>query len=60
MIRTKNGKTVHVFEERPENLPEQAALLLNFHGGGFLKGRTDRDRRYLLGHGTTKLPGMGY
>ena len=35
-IRTKNGKTVHVFEERPENLPEQAALLLNFHGGGFL------------------------
>ena len=43
-IRTKNGKTVHVFEERPENLPEQAALLLNFHGGGFLKGRTDRDR----------------
>ena len=40
-IRTKNGKTVHVFEERPENLPEQAALLLNFHGGGFLKGRTD-------------------
>ena len=45
-IRTKNGKTVHVFEERPENLPEQAALLLNFHGGGFLKGRTDRDRRY--------------
>lgn len=46
-IRTKNGKTVHVFEERPgKNLPEQAALLLNFHGGGFLKGRTDRDRRY--------------
>ena len=37
---------MHVFEERPENLPEQAALLLNFHGGGFLKGRTDRDRRY--------------
>ena len=27
-IRTKNGKTVHVFEERPENLPEQAALLV--------------------------------
>ena len=31
----KNGKTVHVFEERPDNLPEQAALFLNFHGGGF-------------------------
>ena len=45
-VHTKNGKTVHVFEERPDNLPEQAALLLNFHGGGFLKGRTDRDRRY--------------
>ena len=27
-------------------LPAKAALLLNFHGGGFIKGRTDRDRRY--------------
>ena len=60
-IRTKNGKTVHVFEERPENLPEQAALLLKF------SWRWISERPYrpgpqvlLLGHGTTKLPGMGY
>lgn len=46
MIRTKSGRQVHVFEERPEHLPEQAPLFLNYHGGGFLKGRTDRDRRY--------------
>ena len=45
-IETENGCKVHVFEERPDTLPEKAALLLNFHGGGFIKGRTDRDRRY--------------
>mgnify|MGYP004632838865 CR=1 FL=1 len=45
-IQTKDGKSVHVFEERLEYLPEPAPLFLNFHGGGFLKGRTDRDRRY--------------
>ena len=45
-IQTKNGYCVHVFEERPEALPDRAPILLNFHGGGFLKGRTDRDRRY--------------
>ena len=45
-IETANGCKVHVFEERPDTLPEKAALLLNFHGGGFIKCRTDRDRRY--------------
>lgn len=45
-IETENGCKVHVFEERPDTLPEKAALLLNFHGGGFIKGRIDRDRRY--------------
>lgn len=45
-IQTKNGYCVHVFEERPEALPDRAPILLNFHGGGFLKGRTDRERRY--------------
>ena len=40
------GRKVHVYEERPDSLPDQAALILNFHGGGFIKGRTDRDRRY--------------
>lgn len=39
-------RSVHVFELRPDSLPAKAALILNFHGGGFIKGRTDRDRRY--------------
>lgn len=45
-IKTANGCKIHVFEERPDTLPPKAELLLNFHGGGFIKGRTDRDRRY--------------
>lgn len=45
-VEVADGRKVHVFEERPEHLPAKAALLLNFHGGGFIKGRTDRDRRY--------------
>ena len=45
-VEVADGRKVHVFEERPEHLPAKATLLLNFHGGGFIKGRTDRDRRY--------------
>ena len=45
-IPVEGGRTVHVYEERPDHLPEKAALVLNYHGGGFIKGRTDRDRRY--------------
>lgn len=45
-ITVENGRCVHLYEEAPSQLPEKAALLINFHGGGFLKPRTDRDRRY--------------
>lgn len=45
-IRIENGRIVHLYEELPDHLPEKAPLLINFHGGGFIKGRTDRDRRY--------------
>ena len=45
-VEVADGRKVHVFEERPEHLPAKAALLLNLHGGGCIKGRTDRDRRY--------------
>ena len=45
-VEVADGRKVHLFEERPEHLSAKAALLLNFHGGGFIKGRTDRDRRY--------------
>lgn len=46
-LETNAGKTVHLFILRPEDLPQGPnALILNFHGGGFIKGRADRDRRY--------------
>lgn len=46
-ISLSTGHTVHVFEVRSEmtssgNIP----MIINFHGGGFIKGRTARDLRY--------------
>ena len=41
-IPVEGGRTVHVYEERPDGLPAKAALVLNFHGGGFIKGRTSQ------------------
>lgn len=44
---TGNGRKVIVYELRPmEGLENDAALIINFHGGGFIKGRADRDRLY--------------
>lgn len=46
-VLLENGRTVHVYELRPGTpLPSPAPMLLNYHGGGFVKGRSDRDRRY--------------
>lgn len=46
-ITLSNRQTVHVFEIRPNTpLPDKAPMIINFHGGGFLKGRTGRDLRY--------------
>lgn len=46
-IPVGNGKTVPVYEIRPDTpLEENCPMLINFHGGGFLKGRSDRDKRY--------------
>jgi acetyl esterase len=41
------NRTVHVYEIRPSApLSAGAPMILNYHGGGFVKGRADRDRRY--------------
>ncbi len=46
-IPMESGPCVKVFEIRPDGpLPEKAPLVINFHGGGFIKGRADRDKRY--------------
>ncbi len=46
-IPVGSGKTVPVYEIRPDApLEEGCPMLINFHGGGFLKGRSDRDKRY--------------
>lgn len=43
-ITTRSDMKVHVFEEKPKTNFD--AMIINFHGGGFIKGRTDRDHRY--------------
>lgn len=43
----ENGKQVHIYELKPDiQIPSPCPLIINFHGGGFMKGRSDRDRRY--------------
>jgi len=45
-IPAGNG-TVTVYEVRPAApLKVGCGMIINYHGGGFLKGRTDRDHRY--------------
>ncbi len=46
-IPVGDGHSVKVYEIRPDDLPEtDYPLLINYHGGGFLKGRSGRDKRY--------------
>jgi acetyl esterase len=46
-INLTSGHTVHVFEVRSgKPLSGKAPIIINFHGGGFIKGRTARDLRY--------------
>jgi acetyl esterase len=46
-IQASDGHQIHVFAIRPsEPLAHGCGMILNFHGGGFIKGRSDRDHRY--------------
>ena len=44
-VETYAGK-VHIYQLTPENRPQNGPMLLNFHGGGFIKGRQDKDRLF--------------
>ncbi len=46
-IPASDGHTIRVFELRPDKpLKDRCGMIINFHGGGFIKGRSDRDHRY--------------
>ena len=46
-LDTDNGCHVHIYELKLSKSHQiKCPLLINFHGGGFIKGRLDRDRRY--------------
>lgn len=45
-IPRENGREVHVFRLVPKELPEKTPLLINFHGGGFVKPRINWDRLF--------------
>ena len=46
-LPSANGRSVTVYEIRPQRgLPEHCPFFINYHGGGFVKGRADRDGVY--------------
>ncbi len=46
-IPVAEGRSVRVYEIRPDApVPDCCPLIINYHGGGFVKGRADRDKRY--------------
>lgn len=41
------GRRIHLYELRPKaGLDAPCPMLINYHGGGYMKGRFDRDRVY--------------
>lgn len=41
------GHRIHIYELRPKaGLAANCPMLINYHGGGYMKGRFDRDRIY--------------
>lgn len=52
-IPVRDGRTVRVYEVRPDApLEKGCPMIINFHGGGFIKVRSDRDRRYCVNMAT--------
>lgn len=46
-LPSANGRSVTVYEIRPQRgLPEHCPFFINYHGGGFVKSRADRDGVY--------------
>ncbi|MEA5012249.1 MAG: alpha/beta hydrolase [Angelakisella sp.] len=45
-IPVDDEKKVHVYQIAPQEVPPQCPLLINFHGGGFIKGRQNKDQLF--------------
>lgn len=46
-IPVTDTRAIRVYEIRPAKpLEDHGPMIINYHGGGFIKGRSDRDRRY--------------
>ena len=45
-IPVGEDKKVHIYQITPQEVLPQCPLLINFHGGGFIKGRQDKDQLF--------------
>ena len=46
-LKVSEKHTVHIYQLEPKNgRPENSAMILNFHGGGFIKGRQTKDHLF--------------
>lgn len=45
-IPVSQGRDILVYQIETKNRPSQGGMLINFHGGGFIKGRQEKDRLF--------------
>jgi acetyl esterase len=41
-----NEKPIHIYRIAPETLADHCPMIINFHGGGFIKGRSGKDQLF--------------
>ncbi len=45
-LASEDGGEVHIYKIMPENRPMGCPMIINFHGGGFIKGRQLKDQLF--------------